>query len=77
MTAALDAIARIDEGMPLPGDRTIADIFDQHCQWEALRYDDRLREIEYADWLAGQCGGCHDGGTGEPCDEHDGGEGGS
>jgi hypothetical protein len=70
VTAALDAIARLDDGIPQPGDSEIAAIFDAHCQWEALRYDDRLREIEYADWLARQCGGCEEGGTGEPCDEH-------
>ncbi len=37
MTAALDAIARIDFGLDLPGDRELADVFDRHLQWEADR----------------------------------------
>lgn len=36
MTAALDALARLDDGVPLPGDRTLADLFDQHIQWDAF-----------------------------------------
>lgn len=77
MTAALDARFRLDYGTARPGDDVIAAVFERYCQWEAQRFDDRMREIEYADWLAGQCAGCEDGGRGEPCDLHDGGESGS
>ena len=80
MTAALDAICRIDDGTPLPGDDEIADVFDRHCDWEYLRLDDLRRRDELADWLAGQCPACEDGGTGEVCDDCadlPGGEGGS
>jgi hypothetical protein len=37
MTPATDALARVDEGVSLPGDRTLADIFDQHCRWGAQK----------------------------------------
>lgn len=36
MTTALDAITRIDDGFPQPGDALIADIFDRHCQQDAF-----------------------------------------
>lgn len=36
MTAALDALARFDDGVSLPGDRTLADLFDQHIQWDSF-----------------------------------------
>ncbi|GGN39783.1 hypothetical protein FHR83_006642 [Actinoplanes campanulatus] len=77
MTAALDALDRLDYGSPLPGDVEIAAIFDRHCQWEALRLDDRMREYEHMEWLARQCAGCEEGGRGDLCDLHGGGEGGS
>ncbi|WP_433731127.1 hypothetical protein ACQP2Y_21885 [Actinoplanes sp. CA-051413] len=35
MTAATDALARLDDGDTHPGDHTLADIFDRHCQWGA------------------------------------------
>lgn len=35
MTAALDALARIDDGFALAGDRDLAALFDRHCQWDA------------------------------------------
>jgi hypothetical protein len=72
MTAALDAITRLDFGQALPGDAVIAAIFEAHCQWEQARRVHAQDTADLADWLSQQCGGCHDGGTGEPCDEHDG-----
>lgn len=77
MTAALDAITRIDFGQALPGDAEIAAIFEMHCQWDQARRETAHVAAELAAWLAGQCGGCEEGGTGESCDVHDGGEGGS
>jgi hypothetical protein len=35
VTAALDALARLDDGAPLPGDRALADLFDLDCQQAA------------------------------------------
>ena len=71
MIAALDAIARLDEGISLPGDDVIAAIFEAHCRWEQDRYAHAQDAADRAEWLSGQCGGCEEGGTGEPCDEHD------
>jgi hypothetical protein len=36
VTAALDALARLDDGTPLPGDAALAAVFERHCQWEAF-----------------------------------------
>lgn len=36
MTAALDALARLDDGLPLPGDDVLLAVFDRHCQWGAF-----------------------------------------
>jgi hypothetical protein len=33
MTAAMNALSRLDDGISQPGDRTLADIFDRHCRW--------------------------------------------
>ncbi len=77
MTAALDAVARLDFDRPLLGDEAIAEIFDRHCRWEQDRRVSAHVAAELAAWLSTQCGGCEEGGTGEPCDLHDGGEGGS
>lgn len=69
MTAALDAIARLDDGLELPGDRELAEVFDRHCGWEADRLDDARRQSEFADWLTTQCPAREEGGTGPVCDE--------
>jgi hypothetical protein len=37
MTAAVDALSRLDDGVALPGDRTLAEIFDRHCRWGAQK----------------------------------------
>lgn len=36
MTAALDAVARLDAGTTLPGDTVLADRLDVHCQRQAF-----------------------------------------
>lgn len=38
MTAAVDALARIDDGVALPGDDALAEVFDRHCQWGAQTF---------------------------------------
>lgn len=38
MTAALDAITRVDFGEASPADRELAAVFDRHCSWD----NDRL-----------------------------------
>lgn len=35
MTAPADALARIDDGIPLPADRALAELFDRHLRWDA------------------------------------------
>jgi hypothetical protein len=42
MTAATDALCRLDDGNPLPGDRTLAAIFDRHCAWDAFVWPEPL-----------------------------------
>lgn len=34
-TLAAQAVDRLDDGLALPGDRTIAEVFERHCQWSA------------------------------------------
>lgn len=37
MTAALDALSRLDDGLPIStADRDMLALFDQHCAWEAF-----------------------------------------
>lgn len=36
MTAALEALTRLDDGLELPGDRELAEIFERHCRQEAF-----------------------------------------
>lgn len=50
MTAALDAIARLDYGTPRPGDTELAEVFDRHCRWGQDRYEHALHERLLADW---------------------------
>jgi hypothetical protein len=68
--AAQDALARLDDGIPLPGDQALADAYDRYCQQSWLVLDDQRREVEYTAWLAGQCPVCEEGGTGPVCDDH-------
>lgn len=37
-TGAPTAISRLDDGIALPGDRELADLFDRHCsdRWHAV-----------------------------------------
>ncbi len=65
MTAALDAIARLDFGQPLPGDAEIAAVFDRHSSDDWFRFEQHLAAVE----AHPTCGA--------DCDVHDGGEGGS
>ena len=59
MTAALDAIARLDDGLALPGDRELADDFDQYLRWDADRQAVALAQSE-------ACPAC-EGGRGPVC----------
>ncbi len=69
--AAQDALARSDDGVKAkPGDRELIDAYEGLLQAEQLRRDDAERAADRADWLSRQCPGCHEGGTGEECDEH-------
>lgn len=70
MTASLDALARIDDGIPLPGDAEIAAVFEVHCQWADTDFHTARLNAERVDWLTRQCPGCEDGGAGEPCADH-------
>jgi hypothetical protein len=38
ITTASDALARLDDGVALPGDPVLAELFDRHCRWEAQRF---------------------------------------
>jgi hypothetical protein len=39
MTTALDALNRLDDGLPITtADRTLAEVFDEHCRWGAQRF---------------------------------------
>jgi hypothetical protein len=63
LAAAEAAEDREENGADLlPGDRALIDALDGWRQQEWDRY--------WAKWLTGQCGGCHFGGTGAPCDYH-------
>jgi hypothetical protein len=68
---AQDALARSDEGEKvLPGDAELIAAYEGFCQQEQDRREYAYYEAERAAWLATQCPGCEDGGTGEPCDDH-------
>jgi hypothetical protein len=54
MTAAVDALSRLDDGVALPGDRTLAEIFDQHCRWGAQK----VCLICGAEGQGAECDGC-------------------
>lgn len=76
LAAAEAAEDREENGADLlPGDRELIAALDGYRsqQWDA--YWEPIEAAEdaarLADWLATQCPGCEDGGTGEPCDEHD------
>jgi hypothetical protein len=75
LNAAADARSRLDDGIDIPGDRELAAIFERHCRQRDEVLQDRLREFEYAQWLAVQCPVCELGGGGPECDscviEHD------
>lgn len=69
--AARDALARSDEGCdPLPGDPDLIAEYERLCQEAWDRFQHAQQEADRAQWLASQCGGCEEGGTGEACDEH-------
>jgi hypothetical protein len=70
LTAGADARSRLDDGLGLPGDHELAAIFERHCRQRAEVLEDRLREFEYAQWLATQCPICEEGGGGPECDTH-------
>lgn len=35
LTASLDALARLDDGVLSPRDRAVIEVFDRHLQWKA------------------------------------------
>ena len=75
LAAAEAAEDREENGAnPLPGDRELIDTLDGYRQQQWDNYWQPIWEAEYqarlAEWLAGQCPTCEDGGTGEACDEH-------
>lgn len=63
-----------NDAKPLPGDTDLIKALDGYRgqQWDA--YWEPIWQAEDAEnrrlWLSQQCGGCEDGGTGEPCGEH-------
>jgi len=61
-TEALDAISRIDDGVPLPGDDVIAGIFDRHSSDRWARMNLQLDE-----WAADRCVICGVTGDGPEC----------
>jgi hypothetical protein len=75
LSAAADARLRLDEGIARPGDADLAAAFERHCRQQQEVFEDRIREAEYALWLAEQCPICEEGGGGPECDgcviEHD------
>lgn len=68
--ASQDALARLDEGVGQPGDELMALQYDEFCQQEWERHQQKWDERDRAAWLETQCPGCHTGGAGEVCDEH-------
>lgn len=75
MAAAEAAEDRAENGAdPLPGDKALIEALDgwRGQQWDA--YWEPVYQAEADEqnrlWLAQQCPGCEDGGTGEWCDEH-------
>jgi hypothetical protein len=68
LVAAADALARSDEGVdPLPGDDVLIAAYEGYLQQEHDRFEDQLREDEYARWLSEQCPACEQGATGPVC----------
>lgn len=75
LTAAQNALCRIDDGNPLPGDHTLAAQYERHCQQSHHHLQAALDRAEHDAWLAGQCRYCGpDGATGDcgdcPIPEH-------
>jgi hypothetical protein len=69
--AAQDALARSDDGdTPLPGDDHLIAAYETYLQQAQYQYEAAQQNQVQTEWLALQCPGCHEGGTGEPCDEH-------
>ena len=46
MTAALDALDRLDFGTPLPGDTVLAAVFDRHSSDNWFRLERNLAAVE-------------------------------
>ncbi len=70
-TTALDALARLDDGLASPADRMLAAQHDLRLQHAAAVQADRLREFEFTAWLALQCPICEEGGGAtQECDAH-------
>ncbi len=71
VAAAQDALARSDFGLPpLSGDDDLIAAYDRYLQAAEDEYRERVAAAERVEWLASQCGGCDEGGTGEACDDH-------
>lgn len=70
LSAAADALARRDEGLPLPGDTALIDAHERACRQRNEVLHAELDAIERAEWLATQCGVCDLGGFGPECDMH-------
>lgn len=68
MTAALDALDRLDFGTPQPGDCEAVEVYERECRQRAEVLQARLDIIEREAWLATQCPMCVEGGSGLECD---------
>lgn len=67
---------RAENGVdPQPGDKELITALEGYRQQQWDNYWIPIHKAEYerqlAEWLATQCPGCEDGGTAEPCDEHE------
>jgi hypothetical protein len=62
------ALARIDDGVELPGDRLLAASFEDYCRHEWLVFADREHAAREATELARACPVCVPGGSGPECD---------
>jgi hypothetical protein len=69
LSAAADALHRLDNNTPRPGDADLAAAFERLCRQQQEVFEDHIREAEHALWLAEQCPVCEEGGTGPECDE--------
>lgn len=74
LAAAQEAQNRLDDGLYTDEEKPrlveLAAQYEGWCQQEYGRFLEEVERAERARWLATQCGGCVEGGSGELCDEH-------